>query len=519
MAEPKNSERQFADPQFADPPAVPSGLAPPPAEPRSAATETEPRFAAPDTEPGFAAPGSEPTPPPAAVAPRSSAPVKAGAAPPTAIGMDITAGGMAGASLAADPPAAAATQPFDVVQVFYGTDRQAAAPAGGSLGTSLVRFLPPICALLVTVCLAMVAAGRRTAGSWLLAAASGGVMLGLAWQATAKTVRAIRYASHEGIQYTTGRSSGGAIERGVCEVTIPRSHVVGELEAPSVLRLEVREDASRHVVLRKTERLGDEAFYTLLRERVAASPSRELFVFVHGFNVSFQDAARRTAQISHDLKFAGAPVFFSWPAHDKFVITYTADEANVAWSAPHLKQFLLEIVKESQAQSVNLIAHSMGNRALAAALREIELELRDQSRLFNQVILAAPDIDADEFRSTIAPAMQRTARRLTLYASSRDDALLASQLLHRSPRAGDAGQGLVVVPGIDTIDVTAIDSSPWGHSYYGSSDPVLQDLKLLLTQAAEPSQRLWLSPAERNGLTYWIFQPSRTAGSGALVPR
>jgi esterase/lipase superfamily enzyme len=277
------------------------------------------------------------------------------------------------------------------------------------------------------------------------------------------------------------------------------------------MRLEILEDATRHIVLHKTERLADARFYELLRQRVGQSARRELFVFVHGFNVSFEDAARRTAQIHYDLKFDGAPVFFSWPAHDKFIFTYPADEKNVDWSVSHLKQFLLEIVKESQARSINLIAHSMGNRALTAALREIELEMHDQTRLFNQVILAAPDIDADEFRNNIAPAMQRTAQRLTLYASARDDALLASQLVHRGPRAGDAGEGLVVVTGIDTIDVTAIDSSPWGHSYYGSSDPVLDDLRALFNEAIPPRDRTWLSPAQRDGLTYWIFQPVRTA--------
>ena len=75
-----------------------------------------------------------------------------------------------------------------------------------------------------------------------------------------------------------------------------------------------------------------------------------------------------------------------------------------AWRPrPHLKQFLLEIVKHTQARSINLIAHSMGNRALGAALREIDLELSDEARLFNQVILAATDIDAEDFRTNIAP--------------------------------------------------------------------------------------------------------------------
>ncbi len=345
------------------------------------------------------------------------------------------------------------------------------------------------------------------------------VDVGLGYEDTAEALALVRGAGKQGPQYTTERAAEGRIERGRCEVTVPVSHRVGELESPSILRLEVAENAAEHLILHKTERLADAAFYELLRKTVSQSARRELFVFIHGFNVSFEDAARRTAQIHYDLKFDGAPIFFSWPAHDRFILTYAADETNVAWSAPHFKQFLLEIVKESGAQSINLIAHSMGNRALAAALREIELEMHEQARLFNQVILAAPDIDADDFRHNIAPAMQRTAQRLTLYASAHDEALLASQFIHHGPRAGDAGDGLIVVPGVDTIDVTPIDRSLWGHSYYGSSNPVLHDLRLLLSRAVPPRDRTWLSPAERNGLTYWIFQPIRTAGADDSVTR
>jgi esterase/lipase superfamily enzyme len=485
-----------------------------------------PRMAAPGPTPASAAPPASPPPsiPAGGAAPPSAAMAEPAAPPlaaelPTAsapLAMDLAnLGGGGQPASAAIPPSG----PYDVVQVFYGTDRLAAELLVDTLPARIIRFLPTGCGVLVTLCLAVIAASRRGMGMWLLAFAGFGISLGLGFQATTSTVAAVRQSGKEGMRYTAERSIGGSVELGLCEVTIPKTHVTGELESPSILRLEVREDAARHVILSKTERLGSEPFYTLLRERVQASPRRELFVFVHGFNVTFEDAARRTAQIHHDLKFAGAPVFFSWPAHDKFVVTYPADENNVAWSAPHLKQFLLEVVKESRAASVNLVAHSMGNRALAAALREIELEMKDNARLFNQVILAAPDIDADEFRQNIAPAMQRTAQRLTLYASSRDDALLASRLLHRGPRAGDAGEGLVVINGIDTIDVTAIDSSPWGHSYYGSSDPVLNDLKAMLLQAIPPQERTWLSPAERDGLTYWIFQPTRTAAAGVATPR
>jgi len=374
--------------------------------------------------------------------------------------------------------------------------------------------------MLVTLALALIAVAKRKSGVlWALAAVGAVVSTGLALQASSSTVTAIRWQDKEGLRYGFDRSAGGEVQRGICEVAIPKIHKSGELESPSILRLEVRDDLARHVALTKTERLGSDEFYAQLRDRVAASPRKELFVFVHGFDVTFEDAARRTAQVHNDLKFPGAPIFFSWPANNKSLLTYPADENSITWSTPHFKQFLLEIVKHSDAQSINLIAHSMGNRALTVALREIELEFRDEARLFNHVVLAAPDIDAEDFRTNIAPRMQKTAKQFTLYASSRDDALRASQLLHRGPRAGDAGRGLVVVAGIDTIDVSAIDTSPWGHSYYGSSDPVLRDLGIIMEFSFPPQERRWLSPAERDGLTYWIFEPARTAGLNVPPPR
>jgi esterase/lipase superfamily enzyme len=221
--------------------------------------------------------------------------------------------------------------------------------------------------------------------------------------------------------------------------------------------------------------------------------------------VTFENAARRTAQMAYDLKFPGAPVFYSWPSKGG-LFKYTVDETNVAWTVPHLKQFLLDVAQKSDATAVNLIAHSMGSRAMSAALRELTFELSDEAALFHQVVLAAPDIDAEVFRRDIAPAITQTARRVTLYASSNDQALQASKQVHGYPRAGDSGEDLVVIPGIDTIDVSAVDTSLVGHSYYGASDSILADIHHVFREALPADQRQWLRPALRGGLTYWIFE-------------
>jgi esterase/lipase superfamily enzyme len=525
---PLRSPRSFspAQPSRSFAPAVESQADPPQAFPEAA-----PEAAPPTAFPEFA---PESASPPAGDAPSAAAPDEPGAAAPTpepaaiepairvrAQGADSSSGGAAEPSASALPLAAAPpTGPYDVVQVFYGTDRAEVAPLGVGLAAGALRFLPTGCAILVTLCLGLIAVAKKKSGMlWALVFLGAVVTGGLALQASSTTFTAIRWENKAGLRYGVERSSGGEVSLGICEVTIPKIHKTGELESPSILRLEVKDDLAKHVALLKTDRLQSNEFYAQLKARVAASPRNELFVFVHGFNVTFEDAARRTAQIHKDLNFPGAPVFFSWPANDKFLLTYPADENAVTWATPHLKQFLLDVVKHSDAQSVNLIAHSMGNRALTVALREIELEFQGQARLFNNVVLAAPDIDANDFKTNIAPRLQNTAKHFTLYASSRDDALRASQLLHRGARAGDAGRGLVVVSGIDTIDVSAIDTSPWGHSYYGSSDPVLQDLGILMAFGFPPQDRDWLSPAERDGLTYWIFEPTQTASLPIPPPR
>jgi esterase/lipase superfamily enzyme len=290
------------------------------------------------------------------------------------------------------------------------------------------------------------------------------------------------------------------------------------VESPSILRLEIREDARKHVVLQSVATREADQFFREVAETVARSPRHDAFVFVHGYNVTFENAARRTAQMAYDLKFEGAPIFYSWPSQGG-LLKYTVDETNVAWTAPHLKQFLLDLARQSNADAINLIAHSMGNRALTDALRQLAWELGDNAALFSQIVLAAPDIDAEVFRRDIAPAIAKTGRRVTLYASSNDQALLASKQVHGYPRAGDSGEGLVVTPGLDTIDVSTVDTSLVGHSYYGGSDSILTDIHEVIQQALPASQRRWLRPALREGLTYWIFQSGNLASQPSDTPQ
>jgi esterase/lipase superfamily enzyme len=134
-----------------------------------------------------------------------------------------------------------------------------------------------------------------------------------------------------------------------------------------------------------------------------------------------------------------------------------------------------------------------------------------------EIILAAPDVDALIFRRDLAPALVKVASRVTLYASATDEALKFSRRLNGAPRAGDTGELLVLVPGIDTIDVSEVDTTLLGHAYYGSNTTVLGDLFYLLTRNLPAEQRFWLVPQQQQGMRYWQLKRQALEESAARL--
>jgi esterase/lipase superfamily enzyme len=280
-----------------------------------------------------------------------------------------------------------------------------------------------------------------------------------------------------------------AFEFGTCEVSVPYKHRPGEIERPSVWRLEFREDPAKHVVLLAVKPMPVEDSLPALRARVAESESQSALVFVHGFNVPFAAAARRTAQMKYDLNFDGAVLLYSWPAPQN----YLECQDNEIWTRPHLIELLKEYVQKSGAKQIHLVAHSMGTRVLSNALVELADSQGGADFRYNQIILAAPDIDAEIFKQRIAPRIVDRADRISIYASSKDLALVASKKAHNNIRLGEGGPNITVFPGmsmIEVVDASNINESLLGHSYYGDSPTILRDLRLLLSGQDAPSRGL-----------------------------
>jgi esterase/lipase superfamily enzyme len=314
-----------------------------------------------------------------------------------------------------------------------------------------------------------------------------------------------------------GYERGDALRVGFRDITIPKdAHDVGEIELPKSLTVfsitlwEEKEDPDRHFTVLETAVLSPDELQAMASEvaRGAETYQGSAFVFIHGFNTTFRAAMFRAAQLTYDMGFDGPAFAFSWPSVGS-TIDYVADLDAAENAAPHMDAFLDLVFSTPGVEKVHVIAHSMGNAALKdlLTLRGTKLSERNDKPI-DQLILAAPDLDADVFEG-IYEHFTRVAQGVTIYAASTDLALLASKSIRKNyVRLGDVGPaGPVVVPGVDTIDVSAVGTEilSLNHNIYARNRGVLDDLaRLMLTGLRPPTSRMpTLEAVTKDIGTYW----------------
>ena len=220
----------------------------------------------------------------------------------------------------------------------------------------------------------------------------------------------------------------------------------------------------------------------------------------------FEKSCKRTALFQRALGLHDRLLLFSWPA-DGNMLKYTWDEADLVWSVPHMAEFFENLVERSGNSKLDIVAHSLGARGALQAL--VRLAYRHQTGpLLNDLVLIAPDIDADTFRQEM-PLLKRMVNRITIYVSENDKALKLSNEVHGYPRLGEAGDKLTIVEGAETIDISLISTRRIsGHLYHLFNKEVIEDLKLLLHTGTPADQRPGLKKLEHEGMVYWRLLPT-----------
>ncbi len=467
MAAPPPPPLPTPQPSLAMPPPAAAPAPPPPPHAEMMRREAAPSApesseeAPSDGAMGGAAPDMQPAPPPSLRSAGPNLDAKSGGGGGMPRAADRNPGGAASGG-AASPPAAAAAPPplaggaapkdqaWDVVPVYYGTDR-----------------------------------------------------------AEEPNAKRVSFSSDRGRRLQLGQAL----------VTVPKSHEVPQVERPWAIRIpyfdvtiyEQAEDPNKHFTMQEIKKLSKDDFLALVHQRLANSArfKDEALVFVHGYNTSFDNAVYRTAQIAYDLKFDGAPFLYSWPSGGG-IASYTYDRESAEASKAYMRQFLDLVVKETGAKSISIIAHSMGNQPLLDVLKDMKYAT-PSGVVISQVILAAPDVDADSF-SDLAQAINGFAKGVTLYAAGNDRALQVSRNFWGNYRAGDVpATGPLIIPGIDTIDVTGIstDTFALNHSDYAQHNELLKDIGELIATGLRPPEQREMKPERvtTDKGDYWRYAP------------
>lgn len=211
--------------------------------------------------------------------------------------------------------------------------------------------------------------------------------------------------------------------------------------------------------------IPEDTFFERLSNAQKLQPSKQIVVYVHGYDMNLDVSSKVAARMSSELQLP--VVMFSWPSR-RNILTYVADECMAEWASFQLSETLRDLSKRYGKENIILVGHSVGCRMICWSLQQSKAAGHDASVKYRHIFLCSPDIDAAVFKkyADLFPLCSEDTR---VYASFRDYRLCLSKMLHGGIRLGmmDAAFKKKPTPhvdGIQTIDYTEDDPTLFGHA-------------------------------------------------------
>lgn len=257
-----------------------------------------------------------------------------------------------------------------------------------------------------------------------------------------------------------------------------------------------------------------------LERRLALTPRKDVFIYVHGYHNTFEDAAYTLAELWHFFGREGLPIVYTWPAGYPGLFGYTYDRESSEFTVFHFRQVIKWLAEQPEIENIHLIAHSRGTDVALSAFRELVIWARAagmnprETLKIKNFVLAAPDIDVQVMGQRIgAERMALAVDQATLYSSPNDEAIGIAEWLFASPRGrlGTLGISELTEEQIQRFKVHASratvvnfvgeHSSGYGHDYFRTNAAVSSDLVLMLRYGFKPGEAG--RPLEHIGLNFW----------------
>jgi esterase/lipase superfamily enzyme len=257
-----------------------------------------------------------------------------------------------------------------------------------------------------------------------------------------------------------------------------------------------------------------------VRRRLALTPRKDVYIYVHGYHNTFEDAAFALAELWHFFGREGLPIVYTWPAGYPGIFGYTYDRESSEFTVFHLKQVITWLSAQPEIENIHLIAHSRGTDVAFAAFRELViwargagLSPRERFKIANLVI-AAPDVDVQIIGQRVAAErLALEVGQATLYSSPNDEAIGFAETLFASPRGrlgtveiGDLTEDEIrrmkaTAARVSVVNFDEQHSSGYGHDYFRTNAAVSSDLVLMIRYGLKPGDPG--RPLEHIGLNFW----------------
>lgn len=249
-------------------------------------------------------------------------------------------------------------------------------------------------------------------------------------------------------------------------------------------------------------------FAEAINQRLAQSGQKDVFIYVHGYKVVFENPVLVSSELWHFLGYEGAFIAFSWPSTPRST-AYFGDIDAAAGMARNLRELIEFVETSTNAERIHILGYSAGTRMVARAMEQISLINRgreaDPKRLghkLENVMLVSSDIDRDVFAAYLADGILGAQQHLIIYGSQRDHALQISSVVTGHKRLGSMMTLRELTPAFRRLLIENKDRISYinvsnaedialdhGHGYFRSSPWVSGDILMKLAYRLPPEER------------------------------
>lgn len=263
-------------------------------------------------------------------------------------------------------------------------------------------------------------------------------------------------------------------------------------------------------------------FADLVNAKLALSENKDIYIYVHGYKVVFENPILVATELWHFLGYDGVFIAYAWPSTPK-TTAYVSDLETAALSSHNLRIFIEYLAQETDAENIHIIGYSAGTRVVLKALSQLALIHTDDDKAaiqkqlhLGRVVLVGSDLDRQLFCAYLEEGILKVPENLSVYVSKTDNALDFSKWVFSRERLGQMWSELLSphisdylnsLSDLAIIDVTGVQGSAVGngHGYFRKSPWVSSDILMALMHDLEPEQRglvrspdhpVWLFPED-----------------------